>query len=242
MEKINVYPAAGASSCEVIVREGSAPKVVEPIVLKTEGTLRSIGEFLGKRKTHPGAGQQEVDPSKTVVKVDRTNREIVLYLNPTNPLGTVITGRLELSDELKPFHINEEKYFTRKDLIKLLRFNRALFNDLDKHTELLAAYQAFQAKAKSDMGAEDDTRGNKKFAFQKEVKSNIPESFVLNAPIFKGEKAVAFRVEICLEVTDAGGAEFWFESVEMKELHDEQRDELIKEQLEFCSDFPILEK
>jgi hypothetical protein len=45
-----------------------------------------------------------------------------------------------------------------------------------------------------------------------------------------------------LEVTDGGSAEFWFESVELKEMHDEQRDLLIKEQLTFCTDFPILEK
>ncbi|MGH7240504.1 MAG: hypothetical protein ACREHG_10650 [Candidatus Saccharimonadales bacterium] len=239
MKELNVYPAAGQT--EVVVREGAAFVIRDPVKIKQNGTIGSIGEFLSKRRDSGGSGLQAIDRTRAIVVVDREKLSIALLLDPENVFGTEIGGSLEISDDLKPFHINEDVHFTREQLVKLFRFNRLLFHDRDNHTALLAAYQSFKAKTKADMDAESDTRGNKKFGFQKDVTTNLPEDFILKVPIFKGESEVVFRVEVCLDITD-GGAMFWFESVELKELQDKLRDKLIDAQLAFCADFPIIQK
>jgi len=126
--------------------------------------------------------------------------------------------------------------------VKLLRFNRQLFSDPDKHAQVLTAYQTFSAKAYLDLQSEmADQKGNRSASFTKKVESNIPSDFVMTAPIYKGQPSESFRVEIWLEVTE-GGAKFWLESVELAELLTKRRDEIFAEQLKHCEGFVVINK
>lgn len=235
------FHLSGESS-ELIIREGQAPAVKEPVKIKVAGQIGTVAAFLSKRNTDlfQGVGAQQVSADSAIVIVDRKNLKVTLELNPSDPDGTIITGQLQESDELKLFGINANKLFNREELVKLLRFNRLLFADMDQHDTILKAAMSFTAKANTNVEASSDTRGNRANAFQRQVESNAPTEFVLRAPIFKGQAPATFRVEICMDVTDAG-PRFWFESVELHEVSQTLRDTLIDEQLEHCKSFPILE-
>lgn len=224
---------------ELVIRTGAPLPVHEPVVINISGDINTVSSFLKNRLE--GYDLQKVDKSKAIVTVDKEKMSILLQLDPQNKFGTTVQGNLEKSEELKTFGINQTRTFTRDELIKLIKFNKLSFDDSDKHSELLKAYMAFDAKVYSEMNAENDQRGNRKGGFSKQVTTNIPNEFILLIPIFKGKDAVRFRVEICLDVTD-NSARFWFESVELHELINTSRDIIFNEELRSCEGFVIINK
>jgi hypothetical protein len=221
------------------ILEGKALDPKYPNKIAIVGDINSISAFLKNRAT--GHSSQAVDKSRAVVTVDKDNMNILLELDPEYPFGATVLGSLELSKELKIFCINQAKTFKREELVHLLRFNRLAFDNKEQHEKMLQAYMAFTAKTSADLAASNDTRGNKAATINKEVSTNIPTEFTLLIPIFKGKDAMRFRVEICLDVTD-GGARFWFESTELHELIETQRDIIFNEELKSCAGFVIINK
>lgn len=239
MENITVkieQPQSG----ELVIREGDALPVKEPVKINITGNIKAVGNFLKCRDDNSSLLQQ-IHSNQAIVLVDRNKMSIRLSNYPNDCYGTEITACLELSDELLKFGINTDKNYDKQALVKLLRFSRLYFDDKEKHSSLLAAYQSFIANANTDIKDEADKRGNKISNFQKKVTTNIPTDFILNVPVFKGMPAMRFRVEICLDVTD-GGARFWFESVELNELIISERDRIIDGELALCKDLVIIER
>lgn len=241
--EINLSSLAGDT---LTILEGKALELKHPVQIKLEGNIETVAAFLEKRwngdENFLGSELQQVDASKAVVIVDSEAMVITLFLDPQNPFGTEVKAKLEFTPEIQQFKINEVASFTREQLIKILRFNRRYFPDVLKYDELLKAYQSLQISTAADLKQNSDTRGNKGTMFQKTVNSeNIPTEFILNIPIFKGQPWETFRVEICLDATDAS-VRFWFESVELAELVEVRKAEIFADQLESAKDFVIIHK
>lgn len=235
--ELQVQSATG----EIIIREGQALPQKEPQKILLAGDIKSISSFLKIRNAQDGAGLQNIDTHRAVVEVDKANMNIVLLLDPENYYGSSVTATLELSDELKKWNVNQPKTFKLQELTKLIRFNRIDFDDYDKHEMLLKAYQSFNFKTYIEAQQEADQRGNKSQSFNKKVETGLPEHFVLNIPIFKGQEAKRFQVDICLETTE-GSANFWFESVQLSELIKTERDILFNEELKSCEGLVVINK
>lgn len=212
------------------------PKPSEKI--KIDGDIKSISSFLGVR-IKEGKGTQEIDKSKAIVLVDKKALTIQLLIDPENHYGAIVTGKLEKSDELAPFHINQNKTFTKEELVKLIKFNKIHFDDASKHAEMLLAFQKVSSTVNISSKDSSDDRGNKERDFVKQVTTNAPTEFILNAPSFKGFPAIRFRVEVCLDVTE-GSARFWFESVELHEVMQKQVEEIFKTELESARGFVVI--
>lgn len=225
------------------VLEGAALEQKHPEKIKLSGNIASVKQFLDKRYTGgKGKSLQEVDREKAVVLVDQKGMIIKLLLDPENCFGLEVVASLEVTDELKAFHINDNHQFTRESMIKLLKFNKRFFDNPLKHEELLEAYMKLNLSGSTSVKNESDDRGMKDMAFKKTINSqNIPLGFVLEIPIFKGQNVEKFRVDICLDVTDAS-VRFWFESVELDELSEMRKEEIFAKQLEACQDFVIIRK
>lgn len=224
---------------KLILLTGNALEDKYPEKIEISGNIDSIKNFLSKRYNgREGFDLQQVDKSKAIVLVDEENFVTVLKLDPQNPFGTVITGKLEFTTEFKQFFINEAKQFTREELIKLFKFNRRFIeSDFEK---LLTSYQKLSLATQGNVGVASDDRGNKSVSFNKVVDSqNIPTDFILNIPVFKGIPAFKFRVEICLDATDAS-VRFWFESVEAHDIIKKQSKAIIDGVLASCEDFVII--
>lgn len=220
------------------VLEGKTLEQKPPEKIVIAGDIKTVNNFLAIRKKD-GTGLQQIDTAKAVVFVDKKALRIFLELDPENHYGAVISGTLQKSDELIPFFINQNKTFTKEELVKLLKFNKLFFDDASKHAELLLAFQKVSSTVSINAKESSDDRGNKERAFVKEVTSNAPTEFILNIPIFKGFPAVRFRVEICLDVTE-GSVRLWFESVELHEIMESQVDLIFQEQLKEAEGFVIV--
>lgn len=234
MEKLNV----SVTGETLTVLEGKALQQMPPEKILITGDIKSVSNFLTIRKKK-GTGTQNIDDSKAIVLVDKKALTIQLLIDPENHYGASITGKLEKSDEIQPFHINQNKTFTKEELVKLIKFNKIYFDAPTKHAEILLAFQKVSSTVNIKANESSDDRGNKERAYVKEVTSSAPTEFILNMPIFKGFDSVRFRVEICLDVTD-GSARFWFESTELHEVMQTTVDVIFNEQLKFAEGFVII--
>lgn len=242
MENINLK-LESINGNEIVIREGQALPLREPVKINISGDIKTVSSFVAGRKdvSDSIAGYQFINNGRAIVEVDKQARTIVLKLDPADPLGGIVTAKMELNPDLIEFCINAKKTFKQKELVDLLKFSGLAFDNAEKHAMLLRAYQSFNAKAFIDMASDSDNRGNKSSSFNKKVETNLPVDFVLNIPIFKGQDRKRFSVEICLEVTD-GGCNFWFESVELKELIEIESERILKAELESCSDYVVIWK
>lgn len=241
MEKIEVNLMGGQpGGSTVTILEGKANTPREPERLSLTGDIRSVSTFIKGRKSI-GHSQQTVLSDNTIVTTNKDAGTITIQTDPNSYYGTTVIGKLELSEALKAFRINEKGTMSQKDVIDILKFNKVHFRDRLQQDALLRCYQAFSYKTETDGGNKTDTRGNKAASFNKTVTTDLPIDFVLKIPIFKGEDTKEFRVEICLDVTD-GSARFWFESVELHELIEIEKEIIFKRELTLCEGLVIIHK
>jgi hypothetical protein len=228
-----------AEGNEIVWREGKAPDVVLPKALIISGDIRSVGNFVAHRQI-PGS-HQSIDGELTIVTADLDNGTIFLQTDPNSIYGTEVKGTLLESYELKPFGINGSKKFSQKELVKLFKQNRNFFPNQEQHADLVLQYIKVEFKTSTSGHATEDYRGNKSKAFDKKVETNLPVFFILKLPIYRGEDSKSFRVEICLEVTDAD-AIFWLESVELHEIQQIEKEVIFKRELGRCAGLVIINK
>lgn len=243
MKELNLNLAT-LNGNEIIYRSGTAAPVELPLGITIDGDINSISAFVSNRyktSTPEGHGVQFIDKDRVLVIVDKDNFTIKLDTDPQTQRSTTVTGKLELTPELVKFAINSGKAFTREELIKLIRFNKIWFASRDQADTLEKAYMAFSAEVKANIGKESDNRGNVSNAYKKTVETNIPESFALNIPIFKGQDKRKFQVDILIEATDVS-TRFYLESVELHDLITIESELILNKQLECCKDFVIVFK
>lgn len=223
---------------EIIWREGAAAPIREPLKLTADGDIRTVGTFIAGRDV---PNLQGIDRESTLVTVDKDAGTIKLETDPNDQFGTVIKGTLLINDDLKQFDINGSKMFSQKELIKLMKFSRIHFVDPLVQNDLLNSYKAFTFQTKTEGHAKGDDRGNKSVAYDKAVETNLPKEFSLKIPIYKGERSVTFRVDLCMDVTD-GGAKFWLESIELHELLQIEKELIFNRELTRCEGLVIIYK
>lgn len=203
----------------LIVLEGKAK---EPINLKRQyflgGNIRAVVEYVEGRKK---AGVP-VDPKTSIVVIDESDLSITLttdfHLHEQG--GVTVEAKLEPNSRLSEFQINKNHRFDLKSLERLVNFNVDMFNTqshANSHAMLVGSLRSFHAKAQIEIQDSFDKKGNKAQNFTKQVQTDIANSFVLSANIFKGTDIKTFNVDICYEFTDAG-VKFWLESTELFQL------------------------
>lgn len=231
----------------ITIFEGKALEEKAPVKIQVGGDIKTVSSFVAKRKPansqlESDPGLQTINPDRALVVVNKEELSICLYLDPENYYGTEIKAKLEMEPELLKFGIETGRKFTQQELIKLLKYGKRWFADPAAHEALLLAYMKLDVKVTADLKNDaPDGRGNRQNSFEKKVVSNIPEDFIMLIPIFKGQPAKRFRVEICLDSTD-GSTKFWLESVELAELIQIESEAILNKELESCADYVTIWK
>ncbi|MBQ8066516.1 MAG: hypothetical protein IJ200_12790 [Prevotella sp.] len=195
-EMVAQMGAQGSGQLEVIMREGEALPLHEPVKVEISGVLDSPARWLEKRP------ELQQITNKCHVRVDREMLLIVLQINENAYYGTKIKGTLSLTEAFRKFHINDGHSFTLVELAKLFKMNRSFFETKQKAMELVTTLQNFKGKVNKDLEASNDNRGNKKVDFVQAVESNLPEAFTLHLPIFKGLEAEDVVCEVYVDPDD----------------------------------------
>lgn len=189
MKDVNVSVNPGVG--ELIVRQGEAPKIVEPRAYTASGLIGAPYDFY---KSRIAINPLHFDKSKAVVEVDRSNMKMHFRADPNSPLGDVITGTLFANEDLKEFKIGTNENWRTGDLALFLNRKRMYFKDLEKGRALIASLRSVKVSTKGEIETSNDQRGNTKNLVQQSVETEIPLAFVLEMPIFQGGEKVSFEV------------------------------------------------
>lgn len=181
---------------EVVVREGKAPVALdpkEPLNIRINGIIESPIRWLEKR-----VGL--INQKDSNILVNRDAMRIVLTVDETNFYHTEIGGNLEVSKEMKDFGINTERSWDPIKLSQFLKMHRAFFTDKSQNMQLVSILKNFKAKVNQDIERSKDENGSKVDNYSQVVDFNLPKSFKLSIPLFKGSPCEEIEVEFYADV------------------------------------------
>lgn len=244
-KKVVVNLPEGASTAEVIIREGSAPKVLDPqppVKIILQGVIGTPVEFLTQRSKE----SDQFNEKRAHVIVERENVEITLVFNENDGYTRgKVSGKLSYHPKFVEFGINAAKGWTPNKLGEFFKMNRTFFPDREKNMELVSKLKNFDATVSSKIEQERNENGSFKDNYGAVVQSNLPDAFTVKLPIFKGTPAEILEVEIYASV-DGRDVTLSLVSPSALQILEEQRDKVIDEQVklirQLCPGIVIVEK
>jgi len=244
-EKLQMTFAEGFTKGELVIREVSEVnelKVREPLKLDITGVIGTVAEFLSKRNDQ----SDQINQKRCHVLVNRENISISLITNENDIyLTNFIGGKLEEHPSFKKFGINSAKVWTPTELGLFFKMNRAFFPDKTENMKLVTELMNFTAKVNNSIDRSVKENGDRTDNFSQVVNSNLPASFTLTIPIFKGTQAETLEIETFAQVSGRD-VSFVLLSPSANQTIEDIRDKVIDEQLsnirEICPDIAIIEQ
>lgn len=223
---------------EIVIREGKAMEIHEPVKVNISGTLDAPARWLETRMR-----LELVNQGANHVLVDRENLSITLQCNENNYYGSRIVGSLIISPEFRRFGINEGEYITNFEMAELIKMNRSFFETKATAMKLVTELQNFRAKVDKEIEKSDNNRGDKRLLINQVVQSNLPEAFNIKIPIFKGTSKQTINVEVYINPSDLSCT---LTSADVNDLLEEMRDNEMDAVIDriktVCPDIVIIEK
>ena len=212
---------------EVVLREGEAPELLEikePERVVISGTIDTPFRWLEKRI-------ELINQKASNIIVNRDVMGIALTVDETNYYQSDIRGELKTSKGMMEFGINTEKKWEPIKLSKFLKMHRAFFTDKSQNMMLVSTLKNFTAKVNQDIERSKEENGSKVDNYSQVVDSNLPKSFKLNIPLFKGFACEEIEVEIYADV-DGRDVSLSLVSAGANEAIEEYKNKVIDEQLD----------
>ena len=212
---------------EVVLREGEAPVALdpkEPERVVINGTIDAPFRWLEKRV-------ELINQKSTNLIVNRDKMGLALTIDETNYYQTEINGILQASKEMMEFGINTDKKWEPIKLSKFIKMHRAFFTDKSQNMMLVSTLKNFKAKVNQDIERSKEENGSKVDNYSQVVDSNLPKSFKLNIPLFKGFDNEEIEVEIYADV-DGRDVSLSLVSAGANEAIEEYKNKVIDEQIE----------
>lgn len=242
-EKLQINFAPGMAKAELVLREGVAPKELDPKApVKTllNGVIGAVVEYLTKRINTGQFAQKDCH-----ILVNRENIEITLIINEADEYKRgEIVGKLGYNPKFVEFGINGGKIWTPTELGMFIKMNRAFFADRSENMKLVSCLMNFTADVNNKIDRAVKENGNRTDNFAQVVNSNLPESFTIQMPIFKGMQPETIEVETFAQVN---GREVAFvllspgAQATLEDLRDKVIDEQLKQIREIAPEIAIIE-
>ena len=228
-ERIQVNLAPGMSKAELIIREGEAPMQLAPkapVKTNITGVIGTIAEYLEKR-----IDKGQFDQKDCHILVNREKVEITLIINEADEYRRgQIVGKLDYNPKFIEFGINGGKVWTPTELGMFIKMNRAFFSDRKVNMDMVTSLMNFTADVNNKIERSMRENGNRTDNFAQVVNSNLPDSFTIQMPIFKGMQLETIEVETFAQVNGRDVA-FILISPGAQATLEDLRDKVIDEQL-----------
>lgn len=180
---------------DIVIRFGDALPLQEPKYVSIHGTIDAPARWVEKRK-------DDIVSADAHVLVDRDRMTITLNTDENSAYMDQIVGTLTLSTEMQEFGINTGEYMSCFDMADRIKQLRTYFETQQDAMKLVTELRNFKAKIDKELELSDDKRGNQKIMRAQTVESNLPKSFKVNMPIFKGTEKRTFEVEVEINPND----------------------------------------
>lgn len=244
-EKLQINFGQGVEKAEVTLREGAAEKVLDPkapIKINLKGVIGAPVEFLTRRLDQP----DQVNQKRCHVLISREDLKITLIMNEHDDYneGRVV-GVLQQHPKFVEFGINSGKAWEPNELGQFFKMNRAFFADKAENMKLVTDLKNFEAKVNTTIEKQKSENGDFKDNYSGVVNSNLPGTFKLRIPLFKGREAEEIEVEFYASVNGRTVALQLYSPGACQALED-LRDKVIDEQIEqirkLAPDIAIIEQ
>ena len=221
---------------ELIIRHGQTIDPVKEKPIAIIGSIKAVTEFLSKRKL-------KINLDTANIQVDREKFSIILTLKEDKENRDFITARLIETEEFKNFAINKQDSWTSQELGEFIKMNRVYFEPRDVAGKLASQLLDFKVNATTIIEKFDDKKGNARILNQRAINEiNIPSSFKLKIPIFKGIEAVEIEIELYINPNDFSILLISPEAAEItREVRDNAINDELKEIEKICPEIPIIE-
>lgn len=180
---------------DMVIRFGDALPLKEPKYVSINGTIDAPARWVEKRK-------DDIVSADAHILVDRDHMTITLNTDENNFYSDQIVGTLTLSTEMQEFGINTGEYMSCFDMADRIKQLRTYFETQQDAMKLVSELRNFKAKVDKELELSDDKRGNQTIMRAQTVESNLPKSFKVNMPIFKGTEKRTFEVEVEINPKD----------------------------------------
>lgn len=180
---------------DIVIRFGDALPLQEPKYVSINGTIDAPARWVEKRK-------DDIVSADAHVLVDRDRMTITLNTDENSAYMDQIVGTLTLSTEMQEFGINTGEYMSCFDMADRIKQLRTYFETQQEAMKLVTELRSFKAKIDKELELSDDKRGNQTIMRAQTVESNLPKSFNVNIPIFKGTEKRTFEVEVEINPND----------------------------------------
>ena len=221
MKELKVTVEEGVKTLEI--RTGNALPLHELHSLTLIGSLRAPGDFLAVRKD-----QFPIDESHVLVNEDEGR--INLISKDREDIGKIeIIGSVTAHPDFLRLGVNDvDVVRTPKELATFIKMNRTMFESKAKAMELVALLMNFKATIDKEIEDSSDNRANFTKKMHQAVESNLPDVFKVTTPLFIGEKAITFIVEIVIDPDDLS---CMLLSPDAKDIFIKEKQVMINEQL-----------
>jgi hypothetical protein len=229
-EKFQINLGENNHYAEIVVREGEAVTPIEPkppVKTDISGVIGVPFEYL-KKRVETGQFTQE----RSHIIVNREKIKIVLIINEDDEyLRGKIEGVLQTHPKFVEFGVNTGKTWTPTELGLFFKMNRTFFPDKTTNMKLVTDLMNFTATVNNKIEKSVKESGDRTDNFAQVVNSNLPASFALQIPIFKGMQAEALEVETFAKVN---GREVGFTLISpgANQILESVRDNVIDSELE----------
>lgn len=239
--EVKITPGPDCNTMTLL--SGKAPVQPDPKGYKFTGALSAPGEYYkGLHDSEPGKVLLQVNYGNFVPtpRIGLVTPRIALVRNYNTNLEDVVIGELYVHPDLERMQINTGARFSQKQIRQLIRTLRVCFEDSAEHHQLLHGIEKLDISSSSRLKSEQDNRGGKKLSFEKQVQTDLLQSFRFTTPLFVDSlKTTPFTIDLCFDHSEAGVA-FWFESIELPMLLQNEARTLIDESI--SEYMPILPK
>jgi len=234
-EKIEINVTGGVKTLEIL--EGQALPKREQLKLNISGIIDTPVRFLKKRV-------DTIEQKQCHVLVDRNKMTIALNLDETNYFKGSVIGSLEIHPDFEKWEVNTGQQWTNKALSEFIKMNRSSFSDIQTAMKLSSELQSLKIKADKEIDRENDNRGNvKEMIVQRVIQMNIPQSFKIHVPIFKGQPKAELEIEIYVNPNTFNVTLISPEAMDVvSKVRDTAIDEQLKEVEATCPDMVIIEQ
>lgn len=232
---ININTGPGMPPQNIIIREtDEAPEIRQPVKPRINGDLFAPGNFYEIRKD-----QGLIFLDKCHLEVNWHAGEIDLYQNVRDTEQAIVKGKLYKNPDIQKLGINSGSTYDKDKLVKTLKLNRHLFEDVEVNMTLVKNLQQLSMNVEQKIEKKDDYRGGRSDVLRQTVESDIAQTFNLEMSIYRNGDPAVFEVELCFSIKNAS-PEFWFASPELAEAEELEREALLDEALQPFSDDDIV--
>jgi len=218
----NVINLVNYKGSELVIREGKASDPINPVNVLIEGNIDSPLWWLKKKLS-------VINIVLCHLLVDREKGVMSLYVDDKGPATDCIKGRLDLHPDFVKFGINTGAQIDSHTLAEKIKMYRSCFKDKSTAMKLVSDLRNFTAKINKELEAIKDDRANYSLKKSQIVDTNLPDSFILVVPVFKGEKKQEIKIEINI---DANTLNCSLISPDANDYISEFKDSIIDEQIE----------